>query len=198
MINLDCDFIEISVSKLVENKISPSEYCILSLLYHKQYIKLKEIFALGVVDFDLLTKLESNHFIKLIESKDKLMESFFFESINLRSKGLSLFEIDSNYSKFLDLWNRYPIKVNTETGIRTLRPANPESDEGKHCYKKWKEIVGSHPEKADHMIKALERQLIEERGNLAYFRQFIVWLNKRIYQRYSSDTKIETNETEAV
>ena len=68
----------------------------------------------------------------------------------------------------------------------------------KECYEKWKRIIGSHPERADKMIKALERQLIEERGNLAYFRQFIVWLNKRIYQRYSSDTKIETNETEAV
>ena len=207
MINLNIEFIEININKLIENKISPSEYCILSLLYHRQYSKLKEIFVSKIINFDLLLVLEANHFVKLIEPFEFIWSEIIkkpdisdstFESINLRSKAFALFEINSDYLKFLDLWNRYPIKVNSEKGIRTLRPANPESNEGKECYEKWKRIIGSHPERADKMIKALERQLIEERGNLAYFRQFIVWLNKRVYERYISDTEIKINETKAI
>ena len=66
MINLNIEFIEININKLIENKISPSEYCFLSLLYHRQYSKLKEIFVSKIINFDLLFAPNNNNLFLII------------------------------------------------------------------------------------------------------------------------------------
>ena len=184
----------VEIEKLITLKLAPSEYCILALIYERQYHLLKGLFDLGLINEEDFESLETKRYVKLLGAFSDVID---FEVIVLRESGKLLFKIDQN-EKFLALFTRYPVKVNTSSGPRILRPANSDTKEGKICLEKWQKIVGNDPNLPDLMIKCLDKQLQMERNKLEYMQQFIVWINKRTYERYIPFLKEETNKTNEV
>lgn len=174
--------------KLIELKLSPSNYVILDLIFQKKYNCLKGFFDANLIDESNFIDLEKMGWIKLL---DAFNETISFESIGIREKTTKLFKSDLN-TKFLTLWVMYPMKV----GDRILKPANSDTKEGQVCFEKWKKIVEGKPLLPDVMIKCLEKQLKIERHKLQYLQQFKVWLNQQTWERYidlkeTTDDKIE-------
>lgn len=190
--------INIDIDKINSYGLGPSEYCIIKLLYDKEFIVLESMVIANSLDWvsgntfkGILEHLQIKNWLKIGFTKD-----LNFKEITLREKSNQLFEIkDSKVDKFLELWTMYPRKVPNRP---PLRAANHESDEFKILKKKWLSIVKNKPNLPDIMIRALDKQLRDDRNNLQYMQMFSVWLNKSTWEKYMDfdekpigDSKVE-------
>jgi len=192
--------ITVDIDKINKLKLSPTEYCVLKFLFEKDYRSLEGLSICDSLSWSndstflgVLQHLEVRGWLKITKSGD-----FKFEDVILRAKSCGLFEVDSE-SKFLDLWNRYPVKVpDGNGGYRVLRPKSIDTSDGKKCLDIWKKEIKNKPELPDIMIKSLNKQLELTRSKLQFMQQFLVWMRNKTWEKYmdliTDEPKQETTE----
>lgn len=179
----------------ISSKLTPNKYCILSLLFNKQYEKIREFSTSTSTStssiFIEMKELEDEGYIKITEENNN---PNFFEKIGIRERTFGLFnkEKDRKYLEYLEIWTMFPFKVPDGVGgYRPLRAKSYNSDDFKRGFKLWTEII--RKESPKDIKLGLEKQLVSQRNKLQYTQNFLTWLRQKTWQQYIS---IDTDKTE--
>jgi len=182
--------INFNLDTLLVKNLTPSEYCILSCLYSKEYDILEKCFfgAAPIISYEDLEDLERKGYVKLA------YDELDFKKIHFRQPALDLFDHSSFKTKFAQLYSMYPMKVpDGRGGYRVLRAKNTDSADAKKAQEKFMLLARKNPTVVDKMIKGLEKQLDTTRGSLQYMQQFLVWMNNSTWEKYC-DLEEESSE----
>ena len=118
--------IEIDLGNCKRNSITPDQYVLLYLMYHKEYTKIESLFTrtYALMMRDLLQNT------KYILGKDKVS---FKQTILSTDNVCKLLGIRSEQVRFIEFYNVYPIRVQS----RVLRAADVDTVLGRKHEKKY-------------------------------------------------------------
>jgi len=173
--------IEIDINLLLENHISADDYLALYALYRKGY-KILARLNLSPNWEDL----QSKGFVKLGES---------IEEHIVRQKFIDLFSSDFD-QMFVELLGRYPMKVQSKSGVRILHAADPNAKANKRAKDRYRKVVGNKRFIHDKIMKLLDVQLKIERGRLEYLQNLEVWINNHTWEKYTNIDSTNAGESE--
>jgi hypothetical protein len=158
-----------------KNKLSPNQYVYLFYLYYK----IAKEFPISIRE---MNGLEDEGYIKCEED----------DTIIVRSKTNKLFEVATDYSKFLEFWGTYPIKVNDNRGgYRVLRTKDENSRQAKDVKAKYAKYLKQH----DKVMKGLLGYLHNMKNKMQYIVGIEVFLNQAMFEKYlDEDVEESTNE----
>ena len=160
--------IEIDINLLLENDISADDYLALYALYRKGYKILGRLKLSPNWD-----SLQDKGFVKLGES---------IEEHIVRQKFIDLFSSDFD-QMFVELLGRYPMKVQSKSGVRILHAADPNAKANKRAKDRYRKVVGNKRFIHDKIMKLLDVQLKVERGRLEYLQNLEVWINNHTWEK---------------
>ena len=166
--------IEIDLKQCKSNSISPNQYVLLYLMYHKEYSTIEEVFGRinAVVMRDKLTET------KFILNKEKVP----FKSTTLSTNHVcKLLGIRSDTIQFMEFYNTYPMKV----GSRVLRPANIDTIAGRKHEKKYLDKIKTK-EAHERAIKATITFVAKQKqaGKLNYLPAMETVLNNAMLESW--------------
>ena len=160
--------IEIDINLLLENDISADDYLALYALYRKGYKILGRLKLSPNWD-----SLQDKGFVKLGES---------IEEHIVRQKFIDLFSSDFD-QMFVELLGRYPMKVQSKSGVRIQHAADPNAKANKRAKDRYRKVVGNKRFIHDKIMKLLDVQLKVERGRLEYLQNLEVWINNHTWEK---------------
>ena len=172
--------IELDLNMLREVGMSPDDFTYLYLVYKKgnKYVpqlKLKP-------DLD---KLQENGYVKLGDTPENHV---------VRHKFLDLFLADFD-KMFNELTLTYPMKVNSDKGVRILHAKDPNSKANQKAKLRYKRIVDGKPHVHRKIIACLNTQLKIERSNLGYLQNLETWINNHTWEKYENLNENDTRDT---
>lgn len=173
--------IEIDINLLLENDISADDYLALYALYRKGYKILGRLKLAPNWD-----SLQDKGFVKLGES---------IEEHIVRQKFIDLFSSDFD-QMFVELLGRYPMKVQSKSGVRILHAADPNAKANKRAKDRYRKVVGNKRFIHDKIMKLLDVQLKVERGRLEYLQNLEVWINNHTWEKYTNIDSANAGESE--
>ena len=173
--------IEIDINLLLENHISADDYLALYALYRKGYKILGRLKLSPNWD-----SLQDKGFVKLGES---------IEEHIVRQKFIDLFSSDFD-QMFVELLGRYPMKVQSKSGVRILHAADPNAKANKRAKDRYRKVVGNKRFIHDKIMKLLDVQLKVERGRLEYLQNLEVWINNHTWEKYTNIDSANAGESE--
>ena len=173
--------IEIDINLLLENHISADDYLALYALYRKGY-KILARLNLSPNWEDL----QSKGFVKLGES---------IEEHIVRQKFIDLFSSDFD-QMFVELLGKYPMKVQSKSGVRILHASDPNAKANKRAKDRYRKVVGNKRFIHDKIMKLLDVQLKVERGRLEYLQNLEVWINNHTWEKYTNINSANAGESE--
>ena len=171
--------VEINTIRLAARKLSPDQYILLALLYHKEYNKIINVFG-KVKAKDIRNSLIPSKYI--LSGK----ETSFKKTI-ISANVAKLLGIRADKINFWQFYIAYPSKV----GSRVLRAANPDSQLAlKHKVKYLTKVKSI----TDHnrIVKATEAFIAKQRiaGKMQYLPAMETVLNNSLWEQW--DTFIDT------
>jgi|TARA_R110002020_G_scaffold137687_4_gene307108 hypothetical protein len=173
--------IEIDLSLLKENHLSPDDYIFLYLIWRKGFNTVESI-PLRIK----ATRLEHDGWITL---NDELDHTKFV--VQQKFKDLYLADADKMFEELVEL---YPFKVLSPTrGARVLRAKDPNSMSNKKAKNRYKRIIQNKPHLHRYIIKCLKTQLEHEKDNLGYMQNLDTWINNHTWEKYE-DVNLKTNQ----
>lgn len=166
--------IEIDLKKCKLNNITPDQYSILYLMYHKDYDTIEQIFTRNYA-INLRDKLINT---KYILGKDKVP---FKETILSKSNVCKLLDIRTDEINFHDFYIEYPIRV----GSRILRGNVGTQLYAKH-EKKYLDRVTSI-EQHEEAIAAIKAYINKQKsvGKLPYLQNMETVLNNSMWEQWA-------------
>ena len=173
--------INVDLNLLKDTQMSADEYIALYLVYRKGYGYFEELNL--NVDWN---KLETNGYVEL----DKLTNYW-----NIKQKFIDLFSTDFD-SMFANLVSVYPMKVNTNTGIRILHAKDPNAKSNDKARNKYRKIVKGKAHVHKRIISLLHMQLKVERNNLAYMQNLETWINNHTWEKYENIDENDAKNTD--
>jgi len=169
--------IELDLNMLKEVGMSPDDFTYLYLVYRKGQSYLPQLNLKPNLD-----RLQENSYVKLGDS---------FEDHVVRHKFLDLFLADFD-KMFNELTLTYPLKVNSDKGVRILHAKDPNAKSNKKAKIRYKRIVNGKPHVHRKIIACLNTQLKLERNNLAYLQNLETWINNHTWEKYEN---LDENDT---
>jgi|TARA_R110000744_G_scaffold324474_1_gene430292 hypothetical protein len=173
--------INIDLNLLKNTKLSADEFLALYCLYRKGYGYLYELNL--NVDW---SRLEQESYVKLGEK---------VEDHTVRQEFIDLFVNDVD-SMFAQLVGTYPMKVNTNNGIRVLHAANPDAKSNDKARNKYRKLVQGKAHVHTRIMTLLDVQLTVERDNLAYMQNLETWINNHTWEKYENITENDTKDND--
>tara|TARA_Y100000361_G_scaffold24570_1_gene19622 strand:+ start:1222 stop:1764 length:543 start_codon:yes stop_codon:yes gene_type:complete len=171
--------IQIDVNLLIDEGISADDFTALYILYRNGHdLVIKMNLKPNWID------LQEKGFVKLGASPKTHV---------VRQKFIDLFTSDFD-KMFNELLIKYPMKVNTNRGVRILHAKDPSCNANLKAKKKYKRIVGNKLHVHSHIMKCLNKQLELERNNLGYMQNLETWLNNHTWEKYANID--ESNDTD--
>tara|TARA_R100001198_G_C5233319_1_gene211958 strand:- start:916 stop:1458 length:543 start_codon:yes stop_codon:yes gene_type:complete len=171
--------IQIDVNLLIDESISADDFTALYILYRNGHdLVIKMNLKPNWID------LQEKGFVKLGASPKTHV---------VRQKFIDLFTSDFD-KMFNELLIKYPMKVNTNRGVRILHAKDPSCNANLKAKKKYKRIVGNKLHVHSHIMKCLNKQLELERNNLGYMQNLETWLNNHTWEKYANID--ESNDTD--
>jgi hypothetical protein len=165
--------VEINTKHLANNKITPDQYILLTLLYHKEYEDIEKVFGRNKA----MTVRNS-----LIYTKYLLSAHTKFKETTLSQNAVKkLLRIKSDKINFWTFYIEYPIKV----GSRVLRAASPDSQLAlKHEKKYLTKIKNIKEHKL--AIKAVNAYISRQRlvNKLQYLPAMETVLNNNLWEQW--------------
>lgn len=173
--------IEIDINLLLENDISADDYLALYALYRKGYK------ILGKLNLSPNWEdLQSKGFVKLGETVEEHI---------VRQQFIDLFSSDFD-QMFVELLGKYPMKVQTRSGVRVLHAADPSAKANKRAKDRYRKVVGNKRFIHDKIMKLLDVQLKVERDRLEYLQNLEVWINNHTWEKYTNIDSANGTESE--
>ena len=169
--------INIDLNLLKDTEMSADEFLALYLVYRKGYGYLYEL----NLNIDWI-KLEINSYVKLGEE---------IEDHSVRQEFIDLFIKDFD-SMFAQLVSTYPMKVNTNNGVRILHANNPDAKSNDKARNKYRKLVEGKAHVHKRIMTLLDVQLQVERNNLAYIQNLETWINNHTWEKYENLTENDT------
>tara|TARA_R100001224_G_scaffold74885_1_gene46038 strand:- start:20 stop:565 length:546 start_codon:yes stop_codon:yes gene_type:complete len=166
--------VRIDIQLLLDNDITADEYVALYALLRNGKKTLASLNL--VIDWE---KLQEKSFVKLGSTVD---------NHTVRQEFINLFSSDFD-QMFAELLSTYPMKVNTENGVRVLHALDPDCQANKKAKNKYKKIVGTKKFVHNRIIQLLKVQLGAERNRLAYMQNLETWLNNHTWEKYANIKK---------
>ena len=163
--------IEIDIQLLIDNNISADDYLTLYALYRKGYKTLDNLCLSPNWE-----KLQSKGFVKLGRTLEEHV---------IRQEFIDLFASDFD-QMFNELLLKYPMKVNTKTGVRVLHASDPNAKANKKAKDRYRRIVGNKSFVHNRIMKLLDKQLLLERARLEYLQNLEVWINNHTWEKYDN------------
>ena len=130
--------------------------------------------------------MQDKGFVKLGES---------IEEHIVRQKFIDLFSSDFD-QMFVELLGRYPMKVQSKSGVRILHAADPNAKANKRAKDRYRKVVGNKRFIHDKIMKLLDVQLKVERGRLEYLQNLEVWINNHTWEKYTNIDSANAGESE--
>ena len=173
--------IEIDFELLSSTQLSADEYLYLYIVHRKGFNYLTQLNLKPDLE-----KLQKENYIKLGQTVDTHI---------IRQEFIDLFS--SNFDQmFAELVSTYPMKVNTNTGIRILHAKNPDSKANEKCRNKYEKIIGTKLHKHKHIIECLNNQLTIDRDKLDYLQNLETWINNHTWEKYENLDENDTKDNE--
>ncbi len=164
----------LDTARITARKITPDQYILLGLLYHKEYNVIKKLFG-KTKALELRNSLVGT---KYILSNDKTL---FKETIISTANVGKMLGIRSDKINFWQFYNAYPIRH----GNRVLRAANSDSQ---LAMKHEKKYISKVKTKTDHerAVKAIEAFVAKQRisGKLQYLPAMETVLNNALWEQW--------------
>ena len=173
--------INVDLDLLKDTQMSADEFIALYLVYRKGYGYFDELNL--IVDWK---KLASNKYVEL-EHDD-------IQQHKVTQKFIDLFSSDFD-SMFATLVATYPMKVNTNTGIRVLHAKDPNAKSNDKARNKYRKIVQSKAHVHKRIISLLNIQLKVESNNLAYMQNLETWINNHTWEKYENINENDAKDT---
>jgi hypothetical protein len=123
----------LNISKLKRKQLTPDQFVLLFLLYHKNFEDIKEIYGISRA-IEIRNSLLDSGYLLNSDSSSK-----FTETLISKKSVEKLLEIRSDSINFFEFYNLYPIRV----GSRVLRAAGGDSQLAKKHEKKYLDRVKS-------------------------------------------------------
>lgn len=174
--------IKIDTKVLELNNLTPDEFVLLKLFYHKEFGVIKNLF--GVERSKQIRDNLSSFFLSTNNEK-------FTESIISKEKVGKLLGERCDIINFWEFYNVYPIKV----GVRVLRAAGPQSQLAlKHEKKYLSKIKTIKAHEA--AIKAINAFVAKQKStnNLKYLPMMETVLNNSLWEQWDIFIEPEGNE----
>jgi hypothetical protein len=174
----------IPLSRLKASKLTPDQYVLLSMMYHRMFVEIAEIFSKKKA---LATRNE------LVGSPYILSDETvkFTETILSKNHVEKLLGIRSDAINFWEFYNCYPIKVES----RLLRASGPNSQMARKHEKKYLARVKTTKQHLE-AIKAVEAYVAKKKrvGELKYLPAMEVVLNNSLWEEWLVFIQPEGNE----
>tara|TARA_R100001463_G_scaffold25650_2_gene60620 strand:- start:6287 stop:6838 length:552 start_codon:yes stop_codon:yes gene_type:complete len=169
--------VNIDLTLLNNTRLSADEFLGLFLVYRKGYGYLYEL------DLNIdWNKLQREDYIKLGDE---------IEEHTVRQEFIDLFIKDFD-SMFSQLVSTYPMKVNTNNGIRVLHALNPDAKSNTKARNKYRKLVDGKAHVHTRIMRLLDVQLQVERNNLAYMQNLETWINNHTWEKYENLNENDT------
>jgi hypothetical protein len=169
--------VELDLNMLKEVGMSPDDFTYLYLVYKKGNKYNPQLNLKPNLD-----KLQEEGYIKLGDTKENHV---------IRHKFLDLFLADFD-KMFNELMLTYPMKVNSDKGVRILHAKDPNSKSNQKAKARYKRIVDGKPHVHKKIIACLNTQLKLERNNLGYMQNLETWINNHTWEKYEN---LDENDT---
>ena len=169
--------IELDLNMLKEVGMSPDDFTYLYLVYKKGSKYNPQLNLKPNLD-----KLQKEGYIKLGDT---------IENHVIRHKFLDLFLADFD-KMFNELMLTYPMKVNSDKGVRILHAKDPNAKSNLKAKARYKRIVNGKPHIHKKIVACLNTQLKLERNNLGYMQNLETWINNHTWEKYEN---LDENDT---
>lgn len=173
--------IELDLRLLEETGLTIEEYSALYLVFRKGYNYLESM-ALSP-NWEVL---QEKGYVKLGTTVGDHV---------IRQEFVDLFSSDFE-NMFVQLLTKYPMKVNTDNGVRILRASSPDAKANLKSRNRYKKLVGNKPHVHRHILACLDKQLLLERDNLAYMQNLETWINNHTWEKYEDIDLNDARKTE--
>jgi len=169
--------VELDLNMLKEVGMSPDDFTYLYLVYKKGNKYNPQLNLKPNLD-----KLQEEGYIKLGDTTENHV---------IRHKFLDLFLADFD-KMFNELMLTYPMKVNSDKGVRILHAKDPNSKSNQKAKARYKRIVDGKPHVHKKIVACLNTQLKLERNNLGYMQNLETWINNHTWEKYEN---LDENDT---
>lgn len=173
--------IEIDINLLLDNDISADDYLALYALYRKGY--------------KILSRLNLSPNWEGLQEKGFVKLGDTMEEHIVRQQFIDLFSSDFD-QMFVELLGKYPMKVQSKSGVRILHASDPNAKANKRAKDRYRKVVGNKRFIHDKIMKLLDKQLQVERGRLEYLQNLEVWINNHTWEKYTNIDNVNGGETE--
>lgn len=175
----------LNISKLKRKQLTPDQFVLLFLLYHKNFEDIKILFGISKA-IELRNSLLDSGYLLNSDSSSK-----FTETLISKKSVEKLLEIRSDSINFFEFYNLYPIRV----GNRVLRASGGDSQLAKKHEKKYLTKVKSVE---DHKlaIKSLEAFVNHQRraNKMQFMPNMETVLNNSMWESWQVFIQPEGNE----
>jgi len=178
--------IEIDLNACVRYNVTPDEYCLLYLLYHKDFERIEKVF--GKSEAVIIRNRIQIMNPKFILNKERVP---FKQTILSNKNVCKLLNIREDEIRFIEFYNLYPVRV----GSRVLRAADVDTVIGKKHEAKYLKKVKTkeqHEEAKKAIIVFVAKQ--KQTGKLAFLPAMETVLNNAMWESWKS--LIDTSGTE--
>jgi len=163
--------IKIPIKKLLEAMVSTEEFCILVLLYKKEYELCNQYFTkFPYCRIPALAGLSTKKYI--LNSVEDIKDGYEVKDLLIdKVKCQELFGIDGNKENFYKFFATFPQKVPARAGgYRPLRPLDVDSQSAKKLMAKYFTKVGKKLDKQKRVQEILEAEIeMRRRTNALQF-----------------------------
>jgi hypothetical protein len=170
--------IEIDLNACVRHNLTPDEYCLLYLLYHKDFERIEKVF--GKLEAVIIRNRIQMMHPEFILNREKVS----FKQTILSSKNVcKLLNIREEEVRFIEFYNLYPVRV----GSRVLRAADVDTVIGKKHETKYLKRVKTK-EQHEQAKKAIAVFVAKQKqtGKLAFLPAMETVLNNSMWESWKS------------
>jgi hypothetical protein len=172
--------VELDLNMLQEVGMSPDDFVYLYLIHRDGSSYIPQLNLKPNLD-----SLQENGYVKLADTPENHV---------VRHKFLDLFLADFD-KMFNELALTYPMKVNSDKGVRILHAKDPNAKSNLKAKRSYKRIVDGKPHIHRKIMTCLDKQLKIERNNLGYLQNLETWINNHTWEKYENLDANDTRDT---